>query len=68
MNRPSARLVLVGMTLCVLGGSAAVASADSTGTPSQPPKHMVCLINQDGPTGPQHGLCLMLPLDLPNGS
>ena len=40
MNRPSARLILVGMTLCVLGGSAAVASADS-GTPEDP-KDTIC--------------------------
>jgi hypothetical protein len=67
MNRPSARLILVGMTLSVLAGSAAVASADSD-TSGDPTDHMLCLIDQDGPTGPQHGLCIMLPLDLPTGS
>lgn len=63
MSRPSARLILVGMTLCVLGGSAAVASADS-GTPEDP-KDMICVIDQDGASGPQHGLCLVIPVDLP---
>lgn len=61
MNRPSARLVLVGMTLSVLGGSAAVASADSASTQPQT-DHTVCLINQDSSTGPQHGFCVTVPL------
>jgi hypothetical protein len=66
MNRPSARLVVVGMTLCVLGGSAAVASADTDGTQGKK-NHMICLIDQDGPSGPQHGLCLVIPLGSQTG-
>jgi hypothetical protein len=61
MNRPSTRLILAGMTAAVLGGSIAAASADSA--PVDPKKdHTICLINQDSATGPQHGLCVTIPL------
>ena len=62
MNRPSTRLVVAGMAACLIGGTALSASADSASDSSSKKDHTVCLINQDGPTGPQHGICVTLPL------
>ncbi|MCW2543494.1 MAG: hypothetical protein JWM40_1046 [Frankiales bacterium] len=61
MNRLSIRIVLAGVTACLIGGTALSAAAD--GPTAQPNKdHTICLINQDSSTGPQHGLCVTIPL------
>ena len=63
MKHPSPRLVLAAMSLAVLGGTAASASAAEE-EPAK--KRMICLINQDdAPTSAQHGLCVNLPPTLP---
>jgi hypothetical protein len=62
MNRLSTRLVLAGVTACLIGGTALSAAADSTPDTGPAYDHTICLINQDSSVGPQHGLCITLPL------
>ncbi len=59
MKHPSPRLIFAAMTLTLLGGTAAAASAAGSET-TQAKSHVICLINQD-PTagGAQQGLCLV---------
>jgi hypothetical protein len=60
MKHPSPRLIVAAMTLALLGGTAAAASAAGVDAPVAK-KHIVCLINQDPtPNSPQHGLCLVV--------
>ena len=57
--RVSRRVVVVALTLTVLGGGSAIASAET--------KHVTCLINTDSTSsGPDKGICVVVPLpDLP---
>lgn len=60
MKHPSPRLIVAGLTLALLGGTAAAASASGTGAATTK-QHVVCLINQDtAPDSTQHGLCLVV--------
>lgn len=60
MNRRiSTRLLLLGVTACLLGGTAVTAAADTSNQDSRK-KHVICVINQDSNVSPQHGVCVTL--------